>query len=77
MNGLFQPINPQAGMPQNNMGQPPQFPPQGMPAQQTGMTPEQAQVDAMDALAEQQQKPKYSIGIPLVDKYINMFLGAV
>lgn len=63
-----------AGMPMNP-GMPPQMP-QGIQASAPQMNPQQAEEDAMNALAQQQQKPKYSIGDPIVDKYINMFLGA-
>ncbi len=50
----------------------------GVPVEQqlTSMTPEQAQSDAMDASLRQQQQSKYSVGVPELDKYINMFLGA-
>lgn len=89
MNGLFQQFPP-VGMPDMStmypQGRPqPQVPsmPNGqppMPAPNGGMqlassqsSPEE--IDAMNALAEQQQKPKYSVGVPEIDKYINMFLS--
>lgn len=65
MPGNGQPIQPNGGLQQTAQQLPPQ-----------GMTQEQAEADAMDALAAQQQKPKYSVGVPELDKYINMFLGA-
>ncbi len=87
--GLFAPIQqpqmPPQGMPQQ--GVPPNgFPPNGgneqrndpfmMPSTSAQMppTPQPTEVEAMDAMAQQQQKPKYSVGDPALDKYINMFL---
>jgi hypothetical protein len=47
-----------------------------LPIQPQQQPPTDAQtVDAMNALAQLQQKPKYSIGNPLIDRYINMFIG--
>lgn len=81
MPGLFSPPIPPVGV---QMAPPPsnlqesfsQGVPQQVPPQQAEMTPEQAQVDAMDALAAQQQKPKYSVGDPHLDRYIQLFLGS-
>lgn len=87
-NGLFG--QPQQ-MPQQNIGFPQGMPPQGMPQQymqrndpfmmppttpniqQPQLDPRNAEIDAMNAAV--QQKLKYSVGNPTVDKYINIFLG--
>ncbi len=72
-NGLFAPpnggMNQQQPMPIQQQPNMPTVPPEGM-------SPQQAEVDALDALSAEQQKPKYSVGDPHLDKYINMFLGA-
>lgn len=82
MNGLFGKLQmspPQAVHPDvaaamgQEMGTPPITPPP-QPVPQA-MDPQQAEIEAMNALAAQQQKPKYSVGVPQLDKYINMFLG--
>ena len=84
LNSMFQEGVPQPGQPAQmpNEGQPAQYPQEGRPATMPNEG-QPAQMPQPGAPAEMPQEGRpaempgqqYSIGEPLLDKYINMFIG--